>query len=336
MASTNSRIIEVLGELVRFIKIQQNHVEDQKVITSNEFRLRALNYLIGVIKKLKKDITSADDIKGIPRIGKGSIEKVSEIIETGTLSELTQLKKTYQKYEKMDNVIAELTEVVGIGNAKAKELIEKYNITSLKDLQKRFKEGEIELNDKIKIGLKYVGKFQGNIPRKEVDAIADIITESISKDHNMTVTFCGSYRRGAPTPNDIDVLLCHLDYILMDDVKKSTVLKDTVTLLKKKKLLVDDIAGEESTTKYMGFCKYKNNPVRRIDIRMMPVESYYTAILYFTGSYELNKTMRQKAKTMGYKLNEYGLFKGDDMMDVGSEEDVFKLLDMEYLPPEER
>ena len=46
----------------------------------------------------------------------------------------------------------------------------------------------------------------------------------------------------------------------------------------------------------MGFCKYKNNLIRRIDIRLIPFESIYAAILYFTGSYELNKIMRINAK----------------------------------------
>lgn len=339
----NELLIQELSKLVHLIKIQQNHVTDQKTISGNEFRIRAMNYLISVIKKHKSNITKADDIKHYPRIGKGSLEKITEIIETGTLKEIKELSKKYKKYEKMESIIQELSEVVGIGKAKAIELIEKYDVKSLKDLKKRFKDGEIELNEKIQLGLKYVGKFKGNIPRTEVDNITKLIENSLT-DTDLTVTFCGSYRRGSPAPNDIDVLLCHLDNITMDDVRKSTVLKDTVQLLKDKGLLVDDIAGEDSTTKYMGFCQYapgagslhKKNPVRRIDIRVMPVESYYTAILYFTGSYELNKTMRQKAKTMGYKLNEYGLYKGKEMMDVGSEEDVFKYLEMDYLPPEER
>jgi DNA polymerase/3'-5' exonuclease PolX len=333
--SVNKNIIDSLTELVDLIKIEQNHISDQKKISTNDFRIRAINYLISIVKKHKQEINNADDIKNYPRIGKGSLEKVTEILETGTLQEIKDLKKKYKKYKKMEAVINELTEVVGIGNARAIELIEKHGVKSLKDLKNKFKKGEIELNEKIQLGLKYVGKFKGEIPRKEVDDIAHLIETSI-QDPDLTVTFCGSYRRGSPFPNDIDVLLCHLNNITMDDVKQSDTLKDTIEQLKAVGLLVDDIAGENSTTKYMGFCKYKNNPVRRIDIRVMPVESYYTAILYFTGSYELNKVMRQKAKNMGLKLNEYGLFSDDGQMDVSGEEDVFRLLNMDYLPPEER
>jgi DNA polymerase/3'-5' exonuclease PolX len=229
-----------------------------------------------------------------------------------------------------------LSEVVGIGKITAIDLIRKYDISSLEDLINKFKKGEIELNEKIQIGLKYVGKFKGKIPRVQVDIIANFIDKTLKVFPDLTITFCGSYRRGLPKPNDIDVLLCDLNLITINDVKQSSLLKDCVKILKDKKFIVDDITSDDITTKYMGFCKFKKNPVRRIDIRLIPVESYYTAISYFTGSYELNKIMRQKAKNLGYKLNEYGLYKDNKMLNVGSEEELFQLLDMEYLPPEER
>ena len=60
----------------------------------------------------------------------------------------------------------------------------------------------------------------------------------------------------------------------------------------------------------MGFCIIKqagkkNNIARRIDIRFVPYDSYYSALLYFTGSAELNRKMRQIAKSMKLKLSDY-------------------------------
>ena len=84
----------------------------------------------------------------------------------------------------------------------------------------------------------------------------------------------------------------------------------------------------------MGFLKYKNNPNRRIDIRFVPYESYHSALLYFTGSAELNKKMRQIAKTKKLKLSEYGLFKDNgDKIPINNERVVFDILEMEYLVP---
>ena len=84
----------------------------------------------------------------------------------------------------------------------------------------------------------------------------------------------------------------------------------------------------------MGFSKYKENPPRRIDIRFVPFESFYSALVYFTGSMELNKQMRVMAKSKKLKLSEYGLFKENGKsLPINSERDIFELLDMEYIVP---
>ena len=86
----------------------------------------------------------------------------------------------------------------------------------------------------------------------------------------------------------------------------------------------------------MGFCKYKDNPIRRIDIRFISYDSYYSALLYFTGSSNLNKKMRKIAKELGYKLSEYGLEKNNKLIKINSEKDIFDKLNMEYLEPKFR
>ena len=91
----------------------------------------------------------------------------------------------------------------------------------------------------------------------------------------------------------------------------------------------------------MGFCRYEKKNYR-IDIRLVPLESYYSALVYFTGSYQLNTKMRSIAKKLGYKLNEYGLFKRNidveypDPIILNSEKDLFDILKIEYLEVEQR
>jgi DNA polymerase beta len=196
-------------------------------------------------------------------------------------------------------------------------------------LIKKVKNGEVKVNDKILLGLKYVGKFKGNIPRQHIDAIQEYL-----KQFNSNIVICGSYRRGLDYSSDIDVLLYSPYLLAMDDVKKSNMLNDFVKLLTKKKFIVDNITNN-NITKYMGFIKWENI-IRRIDIRLIPYESIYSALVYFTGSYELNRIMRRKAKELGYKLNEYGLYKNDKFIYIKSEKELFKKLDMKYLKPIER
>jgi DNA polymerase/3'-5' exonuclease PolX len=90
----------------------------------------------------------------------------------------------------------------------------------------------------------------------------------------------------------------------------------------------------------MGYCQYKENPVRRIDIRYIPFDSYAASLMYFTGNQSFNIKTRALAESLGYLLNEYGIYKliGDKKKRIKTEteKDIFDILGLEYLPPEKR
>ena len=303
------------------INVLKLYLEQIKAENAIIYKINAIANLIKIIKMYPKEIKNAEELKDIKGVGKGSVEKINEILKTGTLS--------YLYTNNNNNVVNELTEVVGIGPVIANKLIQKYKIKSLNELIKKVNSGEIKVNDKIKLGLKYAGKFKGNIPRQHIDDMQDYL-----KQFNSHIVICGSYRRGLEYSSDIDVLLYSRDLLTMDDVKKSNMLNDYVKLLTKNKFIVDNITNN-NVTKYMGFAKWKNT-IRRIDVRLIPYESIYPALVYFTGSYELNRIMRRQAKVLGYKLNEYGLYKNDKFIHITSEKDLFKKLGMKYLKPTER
>jgi DNA polymerase/3'-5' exonuclease PolX len=315
----NKNIYNKLLELYDYITIDNLSNPDP----NNKFRLYTLKKTLAIIKSLDFQIKNGNDLAAYPGIGKRTIEKINEIISTGSLSELKN--NNYNT-----NLLKELSQVVGIGPAIAIKLIKKYNVTSLQDLINR--KNQLNLNDKILLGLNYVGKFFGNIPRKEMNIYNKYLTSYSTP--TTSITICGSYRRGLPTSNDIDVLLCSVDLITMDDINNSNLLEEFVNKLKKDKFIKDDISM--GPTKYMGFCKYGKYLTRRIDIRLIPLESYYSALVYFTGSYELNRIMRLKAKSLNLKLNEYGLYKNSKQIDIMDEQDIFKKLNMKYLEPDER
>ncbi|KAN0047825.1 hypothetical protein ACTA71_002212 [Dictyostelium dimigraforme] len=82
---------------------------------------------------------------------------------------------------------------------------------------------------------------------------------------------------------------------------------------------------------------------RRIDFKLIPIESYYFGLLHNTGSDEFNRQMRAIALSKGYTLSEYSINKfskesgkDDQIIPVNSEEEIFKIIDMKYYPPEER
>ena len=196
------------------------------------------------------------------------------------------------------------------------------------------------------MGLKYHGVFKDKIPRSEIDTYNNLLQNIIKKyDPNLIFIIAGSYRRQKSYSNDIDILLSHKKIKTDSEYSKSKInyLTEIIKLFKKNKIIVDDLTDTDNGTKYMGFSKLPKKPVRRMDIRFVPNMYFHSALLYFTGSYELNTQMRQIAKNKGYKLNEYGLFKiksdgtfSSKPLKVNSEKDIFKKLDLDYLEPNQR
>ena len=168
------------------------------------------------------------------------------------------------------------------------------------------------------------------------------MNKNIDNENKYILKVCGSYRRGNIVSGDIDILLTKKNSDSNDLenhlLKFITQLKKPIKLNNNMPLIVDDMTDKFFKTKYMGFCRYLDNPFRRIDIRFVSYKSYYTALLYFTGSAETNKKMRIIAKQLNYKLSEYNLINLSTMIEfsIKSEKEIFKLLNMDYIPPKLR
>ena len=154
----------------------------------------------------------------------------------------------------------------------------------------------------------------------------------INKD--LIFEICGSYRRGALESGDIDILVSHPNYI--DNIENQKFLEKIVKELSKSKLIIDNLTSK-GTTKFMGVCKI-SDIARRIDIRLINYESYYAALIYFTGSKNFNVYIRNKALEKNFSLNEYALtdMKDNTIKILNSEEEIFLILKIPYLSPIER
>ncbi len=345
----NEVVISQFERLIAFIREEADDFQQQKDLKKvqvNKFRMKQLGVVLSILKKYPKEITleNMDELKDISGIGKGSLERIKEILTTGTLKELGSFVDS--KKEKRQ-AIENLEEIVGIGRAKALELVDK-GITSVDELKEKIKKKEIEVNDKILLGLKYYGKYKMNIPRSEMDqynALLKHLVKKINKtlkldDKNEYVLeLCGSYRRQKAFSNDIDVLISKKDTFAHS--KSQNHLERFVNKLKNplkhnnnQPLIIDSMTDKRIVTKFLGFSKLLDNPPRRLDIRFVNYDSYPAALLYYTGSAQLNVKMREIAKKKGYKLSEYGLFDKDGRpIKVSSERDIFHALGMEYLNP---
>lgn len=327
----------------KLIKQMESFIFNNPTDKKTPYRIRHIKNGLKIILKHPSKITSSKDIEAYKGVGKGIMKRVDEILKTGNLDELDDSKQ--EIIDKMD-VIDELQLIHGIGPSKARELVKIYKIRSIKDLKKKYKNDDVPLNKKIALGLKYHDIVKTNIPRSEIDKYFVMFKKLVkTMDKNLELEICGSYRRKKLTSNDIDVLFTHKkiknDYEYAQ--KQINYIMEFIELLKNKKILVAHLTDKTVHTKYMGYCKLKNKPVRRIDIRFVPYQSYSSALLYFTGSGTFNKMMRSKALKNGYTLNEYGLYKFNkntgkkgDRIPTTSEKEIFDILEMKYLEPSER
>jgi DNA polymerase/3'-5' exonuclease PolX len=331
-------IIDVLSQLIEHTdQIVKSSAGDDK--KKNQFRVTQFKKALSSIKSYPDEITSGKQARELPGIGKGIADRIDTILTTGTLPELSETAHI----DETTRLINELTTVTGIGESNARKFIE-MGVTSLDDLRRKFNKGLIKLTHHMQVGLKYYDEIQQKIPYREIVELGEIMRKCIHQIYpEIMVEICGSHRRQKAFSGDIDVLMTSKSIATEDDLIMSQIhyLKDIVHELKSIGFVIDDLTSQ-GDTKYMGVCIHPQTKIgRRIDIRFVTYDSYYPAILYFTGSMMLNKLMRTHALKKHFTLNEYGLYRlvtgeKEEKIVAHSEKEIFDILGLVYLEPKER
>ena len=320
-ARLNEQFIDLMEQLAN---IMLKHGEP--------FRARAYQKAQETIMSYPGNIQSPTDLKDKPNIGTTIMDKLNEYVQTGTLQVLEREKT---------NPINILGEVYGIGPKKAKELVDK-GVTTIESL--RANQDEL-LNETQKVGLKYYEDILERIPRAEIEEYKKIFTTEFHKQKAASdsgkkaasepgkMEIVGSYRRGAVTSGDIDVIITSTNPAIfknfVDDLIKIKVIQEVLSRGPTKCLVIAKLPGHTIS--------------RRVDFLYTSPEEFPFAILYFTGSKIFNTVMRHEALAKDMTMNEHGLYslvskkKGEKVDHVfSSEQDIFDYLGLEYKAPQER
>jgi DNA polymerase beta len=313
--------------------LKQRILSELDILRKNEnankhtFKVRAYDKVIKGIQQIDYPIQNWEDLKHVDGIGKSIESKIKEILRDGKLFRVSEILS-----HPRTAILDELMNVYGIGPIKADELY-KQGIYSIFDLKKEIKENPDLLNEVQRIGLHYVDDFFKRIPRNEIDLYKKIL-EKMTRGTEFIFDIVGSYRRGAETSGDIDVLLTLPKESKNKVYKFHRLIEDLKTL----GYLVATLA--EGDKKYMGVFKLEGTPGRRIDFMLTPREEYPYALLYFTGSKGFNIKVRRAALEKGLSLNEYGLtvLKGlrTQIPKIENEHQLLEYLIGSYIPPEDR
>jgi DNA ligase (NAD+) len=288
------------------------------------FRARAYQKAQETLMSINEDIISIEQIKNKPNIGSTILEKFDEFIKTGTLKIIESEK---------NNPVNILSEVYGVGPKKASELVA-IGITTIQQLRER---ADQVLNDTQKIGLKYYHDILKRIPRAEIDQY-NVIFKNFFQNVSCESSDCkyeivGSYRRGAQSSGDIDVIITS---------KNQQLFVNFVDQLIKKKIIIEVLSRGQS--KCLVIAKLPGLEfARRVDFLYASPEEYPFSILYFTGSKTFNTVMRHQALNKDLTMNEHGLYslvgkKKEDKVahTFLCEKDIFDYLGIEFKDPQER
>lgn len=293
----------------------------------NPFKIRAYQRAAQNIDDLSRELPDIYREKGLaglqelPGIGHDLSLKIEEYIKTGKIASYKKLAKEFPKG------ILELVNIPGMGPKTALLLHDKLGIASPAQLEKAARAGKLrdipgmgaKKEENILRGLDLKKKSRGRFLLDEATAYAEMIVEKLQElPEAKKVLPCGSLRRGQETIGDIDILVISR--------RPERIMKVFTTLPAVQNILAH---GETKSSVVL-----KNG--MQADIRVVPAKSFGAAAHYFTGSKAHNIHIRQLAQQKGWKVSEYGIFKGAKQIGGETEEGIFGKFGLQYIPPELR
>ena len=284
----------------------------------NIFRVVAYRKAARSIRELTSPLSKIEKLTEISGVGKDLASYIKEYIKKGEISLYESLRK------EVSEKLIELSNIQGLGPKTLRKLYDVYHIEDLKDLKELIKDKEelssVGLRKKSLENLRRgVELYEEGLKRFLLGValpIAEDLCKRIKKLSGVSqVELAGSSRRKKETVGDLDILCV---------AENGTKVIDTFTRFNEVKIIL-----AKGSTK--GSVVLENN--LQVDLRVVEKESYGAALQYFTGSKAHNVHLRKIAKQREIKINEYGVFKGERRIGGKDEKDIYRALDMVWVPP---
>ena len=292
----------------------------------NPFKCNSYHNAARTIESLDQnleELQSLEDWTRLKGIGVSLAEKILTILRTGTLPLYDELK------DSLPSGLLEMLHIPGMGPKRVRTVYEKLGIISVGELEYASRENRLlelpgfgsKIQENILQGIEYLKKSQGRFHLHEVLSAARILRDDLAKLAQVSrIEIAGSLRRYKETVKDIDLLI-------------TTSKPEPVMAAFTSHPLVESVIAHGETKSSVRLTMGMN-----VDLRVVAKAEFPFALMYFTGSKEHNIVMRARAQKLGYKLNEYGLFKRESKtsLPLRSEEEIFQALGLSYIPPELR
>ncbi len=291
----------------------------------NPFRVRAYREAARTVARhpriVAEMVEEGEDLTELPGIGKDLAGKIREIVETGTLAQAEELER------RSVPELRELLGLPGLGPKRVRKIHEALGVRNLKELEEAARDGRIRklpgFGEKTeKRILEAIERDYGAEKRTRL-AVAEEIARGLEEylggvEGVEDVAVAGSYRRRQETVGDLDVVVSS----------------------ERGKEIIERFVEFEDVEEVVSKGETRSSVVLRsglrMDLRVVPKESYGAALLYFTGSQPHEVALREMALEEGLKINEYGVFRGDERVAGKTEEEIYEYLGFSYIEPELR
>ncbi len=315
------RVAEILVEIGVLLELKGE----------NPFKTRAYQNAARTLEGLTEPLETLvaekrlGELKGF---GEALQDKITTLVTTGRLPYYEELKAS------IPPGLLAMLDLPGVGPKKVKVLHEQLGIESIEQLEAACKEGKVaelagfgeKSQGKILEGIEFRRKYASRHHLSTALSVSEPILDNLrSHPDVIRCSTAGSLRRWRETIGDIDFLVSS----------------------KNPTNVIEDFAAQPGVINVIAKGDTKTSVILeggiQADLRVVSDAEFPFALAYFTGSKEHNIVMRQRAIQRGLRLNEYGLFKSKEetrdpalLVPCQTEEDIFKTLDLPYIPPELR
>ncbi|RQV12038.1 DNA polymerase/3'-5' exonuclease PolX [Burkholderia cenocepacia] len=312
----NAECAAVFAEIADMLEIQG----------ANPFRVRAYRNAARTIADYGRDIPTmienGDDLGKIPSIGADLASKLREITATGTC----ELQQTLR--HALPGAIVELLDVPGLGAKRVKALHDALHVDSLEQLRAEAKNGHVrelpgfgaktEAHLLEAIDNRLQREPQRFLLPEAAHALMPLLERLRAVAGVGNAVPAGSFRRRRETVGDLDILVTARDPVAVTEA----------------------FVGYGEVARVLAHGKTRSSVMLanglQVDLRVVDADAFGAALVYFTGSKAHNIALRRIAQAGGLKINEYGVFRGDERIAGATEASVYAAIGLREVPPELR
>jgi DNA polymerase/3'-5' exonuclease PolX len=299
-------------------------IADLLDLAGEKFKPEAYRRAARTIESLTEDVRAVSgrgELDALPGVGEAISEKIREFLRTGTMEYLERLRRGSPPG------LLEIMRLQGIGPKTARRFWTELGVEGPAELSAAIEAGRL-------VALKGFGPKKIELIRKALTPasaptartplrIAARVAEGIVAHLRRTapidqIEVAGSLRRGRESVGDIDILVTSNEpERVFDAFSALPELRETV------------LRGPTKET-------IRVSAGLQVDLRVVEPAAFGAALQYFTGSKDHNVRIRSLARDRGLKINEYGVFRGEDLVAGVTEADVYATLGLSLIPPEIR